>query len=134
MQNQKERHFQETQAANAKIVGLQTEVQNLNNALVNRKNLLVELDNKNKLLVAQLQETQTKLENSVGNNEQAARLQTLLDEANAKISEWETKYNQAQAKIEQSQHEIDETSQQINGVIARLGKVLEENGASDDSN
>jgi len=134
VQNQKERHRQETEAGKAKIANLVTEVQNLNNALVNHKNLIVELDNKNKLLAAQMQEMQIKLENSAGNNAETARLQTLLDEANAKVSELEGKYAQAQAKLEQTQLEIDETSQQIDGVIARLGKVLEENGAGNDSN
>lgn len=133
VQNQKERYRQESEAGKNKIISLQTEIQNLNNALLNRKNLIEELDNKNKLLAAQLTDTRQKLETSAGNNEETVRLQSLLSAANAKISELQEKYTQAETKLKLNQQEIDETSEQINGVIARLEKVLEENGTGNDN-
>lgn len=134
VQNQKERFNQELTAKNNRISGLQTEVQNLNNALNNRKNQLEELDNKNKLLAAQLSESQAKLESSAGNTEETNRLRNMLDEANKTIAEWAEKYRTAEEKLQQNQQAIDETSQQINSVIARLEKVLQENGTSNDNN
>lgn len=134
VQSQKTRYNQELEAKNSRISGLQTEVQNLNNALNNRKIQLEDLDNKNKLLAVQLNETQTKLENSAGNNEEANRLRTMLNEANTTIAEWAEKCRAAEEKLQHNQQEIDETSEQINSVIARLEKVLQENGASNDSN
>ena len=134
VQNQKAKYQQELEAKNNRISGLQTEIQNLNNALNNRKAQIEDLDNKNKLLSAQLGEAQLKLENSLGNSEETARLQALLDEKTAQSSAWEEKYNQAQENLKQNQANIDETAQQINGVIARLEKVLQENGASNNNN
>ena len=134
VQNQKAKYQQELEARNNRISGLQTEIQNLNNALNNRKAQIEDLDNKNKLLSAQLGEAQLKLENSLGNNEETARLQALLDEKTAQSSAWEEKYNQAQENLKQNQANIDETAQQIDGVIARLEKVLQENGASNNNN
>ena len=134
VQNQKAKYQQELEARNNRISGLQTEIQNLNNALNNRKAQIEDLDNKNKLLSAQLGEAQLKLENSLGNSEENARLQALLDEKTAQSSAWEEKYNQAQENLKQNQANIDETAQQIDGVIARLEKVLQENGASNNNN
>lgn len=134
IQNQKARYSQELDVRSNRIAGLQAEIQNLNNALANRKNLIEELDNKNKLLVAQVGEMQNKLNLSAGNSEETARLQQALSQANAQISEWEQKYNKAEEELKNHQHEIDETSTQINGVITRLEKVLEENGTSNDNN
>lgn len=134
VQNQKAKYQQELEAKNSRISGLQTEIQNLNNALNNRKAQIEDLDNKNKLLSAQLGEAQLKLENSLGNSEETARLQALLDEKTAQSSAWEEKYNQAQENLKQNQANIDETAQQIDGVIARLEKVLQENGASNNNN
>ena len=134
VQNQKAKYQQELEARNNRISGLQTEIQNLNNALNNRKAQIEDLDNKNKLLSAQLGEAQIKLENSLGNNEETARLQALLDEKTAQSSAWEEKYNEAQERLNQNQANIDETAQQIDGVIARLEKVLQENGASNNNN
>ena len=134
VQNQKAKYQQELEAKNNRISGLQTEIQNLNNALNNRKAQIEDLDNKNKLLSAQLGEAQLKLENSLGNSEETARLQALLDEKTAQSSAWEEKYNQEQENLKQNQANIDETAQQINGVIARLEKVLQENGASNNNN
>ena len=134
VQNQKARYNQELEAKNNRISGLQTEVQNLNNALNNRKNQLEDLENKNKLLSAQLSETQAKLENSTGNTEETTRLRTMLEEANASIAEWSQKCRIAEEKLQQNQHEIDETAEQINGVIARLEKVLQENGTGNNNN
>jgi chromosome segregation ATPase len=134
VQNQKAKYQQELEARNNRISGLQTEIQNLNNALNNRKAQIEDLDNKNKLLSAQLGEAQIKLENSLGNNEETARLQALLDEKTAQSSAWEEKYNQAQENLKQNQANFDETAQQIDGVIARLEKVLQENGASNNNN
>ncbi len=133
VQNQKVSYQQELSVRNNKIAGLQTEIQNLNNALNNRKTQIEELENKNKLLSAQLGEAQVKLESSVDNGAETARLQTLLDEAIAKSTEWEEKCNLAQENLKQNQQEIIETSEQIDGVIARLEKVLEENGASNNN-
>lgn len=134
VQNQKARYNQELEAKNNRISGLQTEVQNLNNALNNRKNQLEDLENKNKLLSAQLSETQAKLENSTGNTEETTRLRTMLEEANTSIAEWSQKCRIAEEKLQQNQHEIDETAEQINGVIARLEKVLQENGTGNNNN
>lgn len=134
VQNQKAKYQQELEARNNRISGLQTEIQNLNNALNNRKAQIEDLDNKNKLLSAQLGEAQIKLENSLGNSEENARLQALLDEKTAQSSAWEEKYNEAQENLKQNQANIDETAQQIDGVIARLEKVLQENGASNNNN
>ena len=134
VQNQKAKYQQELEAKNSRISGLQTEIQNLNNALNNRKAQIEDLDNKNKLLSAQLGEAQIKLENSLSNNEETSRLQALLDEKTAQSSAWEEKYNEAQERLKQNQTNIDETAQQIDGVIARLEKVLQENGASNNNN
>lgn len=134
VQNQKSAHQQEMEAKNNKISGLQTEIQNLNNALNNRKIQIEELENKNRLLSAQLSELQTKLENSASNTEETARLQSLLDNASAKSAEWEEKYNQTEELLRTNQQEFNETSQQLDGVIARLEKVLQENGTGNNSN
>ena len=133
IKSQKASYQQELSARNNKIAGLQTEIQNLNNALNNRKTQIEELENKNQLLSAQLAEAQSRLENSADNSAETARLQTLLDEAIAKSTEWEEKCNAAQESLKQNQQEIVETSEQIDGVIARLEKVLEENGASNNN-
>ena len=133
VQSQKATYQQELSAKNNKIAGLQTEIQNLNNALNNRKSQLEEMENKNKLLAAQLGEAQVKLENSADNGAETAHLQAMLDEEKAKSSAWEEKCIAAEENLKQNQQEIVETSEQINGVIARLEKVLEENGAGNNN-
>ena len=133
VQSQKAKYLQELDAKNLKIGGLQTEIQNLNNALNNRTAQIEDLINKNNLLTAQLGEMQLKLENSVAGNQETARLQSLIDEANTKSAEWEEKYLASQERLKQNQENIENTAQQIDGVIARLEKVLEENGASNNN-
>ena len=79
----------EIEVKNSKIAGLQTEVQNLNNALLNKKAQLDEAENKNK-----------------------------------ELSE----------KLAEMQQAISQTSDNIDEVVAKLEKVIQENGASDNNN
>ncbi len=128
----------EADSRNAKIGGLQTEIQNLNTALNNRKAQIEELTAKGDALAQQLAAAQTRiaeLENAAaaGNNI-GAELQLKLDEVTQQKELLSQNYLQAEQKIAQMQQTISQTTENIDDVVARLEKVLEDHGASDNNN
>ncbi len=122
----------------AKISNLQNEVQNLNNALTNRKNQLEELEAKNKQFAEQLEEANGRVltleqTSSAGNNE----LEELKEQLAAETLQKEDlaqKCQDFETKLAEMQTTISQTSENIDDVVARLEKVLEENGASYNNN
>lgn len=57
-----------------------------------------------------------------------------LEEAENKNAEWAQKYEELEQKLAQMQQTITQTTDDIDDVVARLEKVLEENGASNNNN
>lgn len=134
VQTQKQKYTQDIEIKNNKINNLQTEIQNLNNALSNRKSQLEELENKIKLLSAQLIEAQQRIEEQQScGSEELQQTKSLLEDERKQKEEWINKYNESENNLQQSKNAINETTVQIDNVIARLEKVLEENGASNNN-
>lgn len=127
----------EIDAKTNKINGLQTEVQNLNNALTNRKAQIEDLENKNKLLSVQLVELNNKLESlqsaNNSNDSEVENLKVQLAEETRAKEDWALKCGDAEKKIIEMQLTINQTTDNIDVVVARLEKVLEENGASNNN-
>lgn len=128
----------ESEARANKINGLQTEVQNLNTALNNRKTQIEELNNKNSELVEKLNSAEAKIaeleSNSVREDNAAAELQIRLDEALAQNETLKQQYQQSEEHLLQMKQNVSQTAENIDDVVAKLEKVLKENGASDNNN
>ena len=128
----------EADARANRINGLQTEVQNLNTALNNRKAQIDELNNKNNELTQQLATAAAKLNelesNAVREDNAAAELQSRLDETMAQNEELKRLQQENDERVQQMQQTISQTTVNIDDVVAKLEKVLEENGASDNNN
>lgn len=121
-EKEKQRNLQnELAGKEEKLSRLQEDVQNLNNTLANRD--------------AEISENVAKiaaLENASGSESEALR-----NELAAKTQQYDDlnlQYQQAQQKLEEMHHTISQTSENIDSVVARLEKVLEENGAGDNNN
>jgi chromosome segregation ATPase len=114
-----------------KIDGLQAEVQKLNAVLANQKAQIEENEKQKYALEQQLTETKNKvtaLEQAQASGSSAITdLQNRLDAA---LSE----KDELKQKIEQMQQTITQTTDDIDSVVARLEKVLQENGASNNNN
>lgn len=127
----------ETEARAAKINGLQTEVQNLNTALDNRKRQIEELNNKNNELSAQLIAANNKINELENNSERdgnvATELQARLNNVLAQNEELKQNCQQSEERLAQMQQTISQTTENIDGVVAKLEKVLEENGAGNNN-
>lgn len=127
----------EVEARGNKINGLQTEVQNLNTALSNRKMQIEELNNKNSGLVEKLNSAEAKIgeleSNSVREDNAAAELQIRLDEALVQNETLKQQYQQSEEHLSQVRQTVSQTSENIDDVVAKLEKVLKENGASDNN-
>ena len=123
---------------NSRIGGLQTEVQNLNAALSNRKTQLEEAENKNKDLAQKLTATEAKLaeseRSSASNNSAMAEIQSRLEEQIKQKDELSQKYQASEQKISEMQQTISQTTENIDDVVARLEKVLQENGTGNNNN
>lgn len=128
----------EAEAKANKISGLQTEVQNLNTALNNRKAQIEELHDKNNELTEKLSTAKAKISelesSSVNENNVATELQMRLDEALAQNEELKRLQQEGSERMLQMQQTISQTTDCIDDVVAKLEKVLEENGASNDNN
>ena len=128
----------EAETRNNKMNGLQTEIQNLNTALTNRKAQIEELTAQNEALTQQLAATGNRiaeLENAAAAaNSADAQIQARLDEAIKQKDELAQNYQQAEQKLAEMQQTITQTTENIDDVVARLEKVLEENGASNNNN
>lgn len=128
----------EAETRNNKMNGLQTEIQNLNTALTNRKAQIEELTAQNGGLQQQLANAQNRiaeLENAAAAaNSADAEIQTRLNEALRQKDELAQNYQQAEQKLAEMQQTITQTTENIDDVVARLEKVLEENGASNNNN
>lgn len=128
----------EADARANRINGLQTEVQNLNTALNNRKAQIDELNNKNNELTQQLADATAKLNelesNAVREDNAAAELQSRLDETMAQNAELKRLQQENDERVQQMQQTISQTTVNIDDVVAKLEKVLKENGTSDDNN
>ena len=127
----------EVEARGNKINGLQTEVQNLNTALSNRKMQIEELNNKNSELVEKLNSAEAKIgeleSNSVREDNAAAELQIRLDEALVQNETLKQQYQQSEEHLLQMKQNVSQTAENIDDVVAKLEKVLKENGASDNN-
>lgn len=135
VQTQKQRYLQEIEAKSNKINGLQTEIQNLNHALTNRKAQLEEMETKMSLLSGQFEATKQQLSKVEQNGgEELAQVKKLLETERAQSAQLAAQYAQAQADLQQSKICIEQTSTKIDDVITKLEKVLEDNGASDNKN
>ena len=128
----------EADARANRINGLQIEVQNLNTALNNRKAQIDELNNKNNELTQQLATAAAKLNelesNAVREDNATAELQSRLDEAMAQNEELKRLQQENDERVQQMQQTISQTTVNIDDVVAKLEKVLEENGESDNNN
>lgn len=124
----------ESDARANKISGLQTEVQNLNTALSNRKMQIEELNNKNSELVEKLNSAEAKIgeleSNSVREDNATAELQIRLDEALVQNETLKQQYQQSEEHLSQVRQTVSQTAENIDDVVAKLEKVLKENGAS----
>ena len=128
----------ELEARANKISGLQTEVQNLNTALSNRKTQIEELNNKNSELVEKLNSAEAKVaeleSNSVREDNATAELQIRLDEALAQNETLKQQYQQSEEHLLQMKQNVSQTAENIDDIVAKLERVLKENGASDNNN
>ena len=119
VQTQKQKYTQDIETKNNKI---------------NRKSQLEELENKIKLLSAQLIEAQQRIEEQQScGSEELQQTKSLLEDERKQKEKWINKYNESENNLQQSKNAINETTVQIDNVIARLEKVLEENGASNNN-
>ena len=127
----------ELEARSNKISGLQTEVQNLNTALSNRKTQIEELNNKNSELVEKLNSAEAKIgeleSNSVREDNATAELQIRLDEALVQNETLKQQYQQSEEHLSQVRQTVSQTAENIDDVVAKLEKVLKENGASNNN-
>jgi len=127
----------ELQNRNNKISGLQTESQNLNNALNNRKEQIEELKTQNADLKQQIVAFNTKvaeMESSTVSEDVMAEIRARLDAEVKNNAELSQKYQTSEEKLLNLQATIDETSENIDSIVAKLEKVLEENGTNNDNN
>ena len=122
----------------AKISNLQNEVQNLNNALTNRKTQLEEFEAKNKELQEQLEEANGRVltleQTSSAGNSELEELKEQLAAETLQKEDLAQKCQDFETKLAEMQTTISQTSENIDDVVARLEKVLEENGASYNNN
>lgn len=122
----------------AKIGNLQNEVQNLNNAIANRKTQLEELEAKNKELQEQLEEANGRVltleQTSSAGNSELEELKEQLAAETLQKEDLAQKCQDFETKLAEMQTTISQTSENIDDVVARLEKVLEENGASYNNN
>ena len=118
----------------AKIGNLQNEVQNLNNAIANRKTQLEEFEAKNKELQEQLEEANGRVltleQTSSAGNSELEELKEQLAAETLQKEDLAQKCQDFETKLAEMQTTISQTSENIDDVVARLEKVLEENGAS----
>ena len=118
----------------AKIGNLQNEVQNLNNAIANRKTQLEELEAKNKELQEQLEEANGRVltleQTSSAGSSELEELKEQLAAETLQKEDLAQKCQDFETKLAEMQTTISQTSENIDDVVARLEKVLEENGAS----
>ena len=118
----------------AKISNLQNEVQNLNNAIANRKTQLEELEAKNKELQEQLEEANGRVltleQTSSAGSSELEELKEQLAAETLQKEDLAQKCQDFETKLAEMQTTISQTSENIDDVVARLEKVLEENGAS----
>lgn len=126
------------EARNTKISGLQTEVQNLNTALSNRKNQIETLEGEKNELLTRLNEANAKIsaleDTGAEHSSAVAEIQNRLDEE-LKIKEDLTqKYQASEQKVAEMEEKISQTAENIDEVVARLEKVLEENGTGNSHN
>lgn len=128
----------EAETRSSKISGLQTEIQNLNTALNNRKTQIEELSAQSDDLKQQLSAAQTRiaeLENAAAAADSVdVQIQERLNEALKQKDELAQNYQQAEQKLAEMQQTINQTTENIDDVVARLEKVLEDHGASDNNN
>lgn len=128
----------ELENRNNKISGLQTELQNLNNALNNRKAQIEELTAKNAEKDQKITEAENKIaileQNSSSSEDAVAQIQRQLDEEQKQHADLQQKYELSEQKMLQMQQTIEQTGENIDDIVARLEKVLEENGASNNNN
>ena len=108
-----------------KINGLQIEIQNLNTALSNRKQVIEDLENKNK-------ELQIRFENI--NTEEIINIKNQLQDEIKEKEEITQKFQENELKMQEMQKTITSTSENIDNVVARLERILEENGTSNNNN
>ena len=122
----------------AKIGNLQNEVQNLNNAIANRKTQLEELEAKNKELQEQLEEANGRVltleQTSSAGSSELEELKEQLAAETLQKEDLAQKCQDFETKLAEMQTTISQTSENIDDVVARLEKVLEENGASYNNN
>lgn len=128
----------EVEVRNNRISGLQTEVQNLNTALTNRKTQIEELNTKNHDLSEQLTAAQAKIaeaeDSKAANSASVSELQSQLSAALNEKEQLALQYGNAEQKLQEMQQRIAQTGENIDGIVARLEKVLEENGTGNNSN
>lgn len=121
-----------------KISNLQNEVQNLNNAIANRKTQIEELEAKNKELREQLEEANGRVltleQTSQAGNSELEELKEQLAAETLQKEDLAQKCQDFETKLAEMQTTISQTSENIDDVVARLEKVLEENGASYNNN
>lgn len=108
-----------------KINGLQIEIQNLNTALSNRKQVIEDLENKNK-------ELQIRFENI--NTEEIINIKNQLQDEIKEKEEITQKFQENELKMQEMQKTITSTSENIDNIVARLERILEENGTSNNNN
>ena len=63
-----------------------------------------------------------------------AEIQRRLDEEQKQHAELQNKYELSEQKMQQMQQTIEQTGENIDDIVARLEKVLEENGAGNNNN
>ena len=117
---------------------MQNEVQNLNNAIANRKTQIEELEAKNKELQEQLEDANGRVltleQTSQAGNSELEELKEQLAAETLQKEDLTQKCQDFEAKLAEMQTTISQTSENIDDVVARLEKVLEENGASYNNN
>lgn len=127
----------ELDSKSSKINGLQTEIHNLNTALTNRKAQIEELNNKVNDLSQQLAAANLKVSeienNAAGKDDSFAELQHRLDEALSVNEELQKQCDEREERLQQMQYTISQTTENIDDVVAKLERVLQENGAGNNN-
>lgn len=102
---------------------LKNEIESLKNEIVEKTSQISELENNKELLKQQFENMQLNV------NEIEDIKAKLFDEIKQK-EELEQKYRSSELRISEMQNTINLTTENIDNVVARLERILEENGAS----